>query len=353
MDARAGEWHYTVGESCLEARLKSTVALFRSRLCLSLLLPVAAFAGIVCAEDPYPSRPITLIVPFPPGGVADLTGRPTAAAMEKILKQKIVIENKAGAGGGIGMAQVAKAKPDGYTLLMALASISIIPEADRLLDRAPMYALKDLTPIALVSADPTILVVRADSPWKTVREFVDDAKRRPGAMTYSSLGIYGSLHVPMEMLALAAEVKLNHVPYTGAGPAIIALLGAHVDALATGPGPVIQHIKAGKLRALAGWGDARIAALPDLPTFKELGYDVEFYVWSGLFAPAGTPEPVLAMLRGAARQAVQDPQFKITMSTAETPIVYLDAPEFQKFWDRDAKRLAEVVKRIGRVEEKK
>jgi tripartite-type tricarboxylate transporter receptor subunit TctC len=314
---------------------------------------VAAWSPASFADDAYPAKPITMVVPFPPGGVADLTGRPTAAAMEKILKQKIIVENKAGAGGGIGMAFVAKAKPDGYTLLMALSSISVIPEADHLLERAPMYQLKDLVPVALISADPTILVVRTDSPWKTVKDFVDDARRRPDAITYSSSGVYGTLHVAMEMLGLAADIKLHHVPYTGAGPAIIAVLGGHVDALATGPGTVIQHIKAGKLRALGSWGETRLSAMPELPTFRELGYDAEFYIWSGLFAPAGTPEPVMAALRSAARQAVNDPQFRQTMASIETPVFYLDAPEFQKFWDRDAKRLTEVVRKIGRIEEKR
>ena len=319
------------------------------RAALSFLFVVSSLAG---AQDAYPSKPITMIVPFPPGGVADLTGRPTAASMEKTLKQKIVIENKAGAGGGIGMAQVAKAKPDGYTIMMALSSVSVIPEADKILGRAPMFTLDQLAPIALVSADPTILVVRADSPWKNVRDMVDDAKKRPGAISYSSSGIYGTLHVAMAMLADSAGISLKHVPFTGAGPAITALLGGHVDALATGPGTVIQHIKAGKLRALAGWGAKRIDALPDLPTLKELGYDAEFYIWSGLFAPAGTPAAILQTLRHAAAEAVKDPQFRTAMSAIDTPITYLDAPEFQKFWDNDAQRLAKVVQKIGKIEEK-
>jgi tripartite-type tricarboxylate transporter receptor subunit TctC len=328
-----------------------SAALIPVRLTCCLLMMLCVAAPAVLADDAYPAKAITLIVPFPPGGVADITARPFAASMEKFLKQKIVVENKAGAGGGIGMAQAAKSRPDGYTLLMALSSISVIPEADRVLDRAPMYQLKDLVPIALVSADPTLLVVRADSPWKTVRDFVEDAKRRPDAITYSSSGVYGSLHVAMESLALAAGIRLHHVPYTGAGPAIIALMGGHVDAVATAEGTVSQQIKAGKLRALAGWGDTRIAALPELPTMKESGYDAEFYIWCGLFAPAGTPEAVIKTLRNAARQVVADPQFKAGMASIDTPVFYLDAPEFQKFWDRDAKRLATLVQKIGRVEE--
>jgi len=312
------------------------------------LLPVPVFA-----QDAYPTHPITMVVPFPPGGVADLTGRPTAFAMEKFLKQRIIVENKAGAGGAIGMAAAANSKPDGYTVLMALSSISIIPPAEKLFDRKPPYEMSQLVPIALISADPTVLVVRTDAPWKTVKEFVDDAKRRPGKINYSSSGIYGTLHVAMEIFAGVAGIQLWHVPYSGGGPAVTALLGGQVEALASGPSAVIGQIKGGKLRALASWGDKRLASLPEVPTFKELGYNAEFYIWSGLFAPAGTPAPILQTLRGAARRAVEDPDFKNTMAKIETPINYLDAPEFQQFWDKDAKILAEAVRRIGRVEDKK
>jgi len=316
-------------------------------------LVFTVLAGTALAQEAYPSRHITMVVPFPPGGVADLTGRPTAFAMEKALKQRIVIENKAGAGGAIGMAYVANAKPDGYTVMMALSSISIIPEAEKLFERKSPYQMNQFAPIALISADPTVLVVRTDSPWKTVKDLVEDAKKRPGKISFSSSGIYGTLHMAMEMFAQAADIKLWHVPYTGGGPAMNALVGGHVDALASGPSAVIGQIKGGKLRPLATWGDKRLAALPDVPTFKELGYDVEFYIWSGLFAPAGTPAPVMAALRSAAKQAVEDPEFKAIMAKIETPINYLDAPEFQKFWDKDASMLAAAVKRVGKVEDKK
>jgi len=316
-------------------------------------MALALLADPALAQDAYPSRPITMIVPFPPGGVADLTGRPTAFAMEKFLKQRIIIENKAGAGGAIGMAATANSKPDGYTIMMALSSISIIPPAEKLFDRKPPYEMGQLAPIALISADPTVLMVRSDSPWKTVKDFVDDAKKRPGKINYSSSGIYGTLHMAMEIFASAADIKVFHVPYQGGGPAVTALLGGQVEALASGPSAVIGQIKAGKLRPLATWGDKRLASLPNVPTFKELGYNAEFYIWSGLFAPAGTPAPVLQTLRNAARQAVDDPDFKNAMAKIETPVYYLDAPEFQKFWDKDAKALADAVKRVGKVEEKK
>jgi tripartite-type tricarboxylate transporter receptor subunit TctC len=316
-------------------------------LALALALPLAAQA-----QEPFPTRPITLVAPFPPGGVADLTARPVAAAMEKVLKSPVVVVNKTGAAGAVGMSFVANSRPDGYTLLMALSSISIIPEADKLFDRKPAYTIDQLTPIALISADPTIFVVRADRPWKSVKEFVEDAKRRRGEIAYSSSGVYGTLHMAMEMLTHAAGIQLKHVPYGGAGPALTAILGGHVDALASGPAVVIPQIKAGQLRPLAGWGAKRVAALPEVPTFKELGYDIEFYIWAGMFAPTGTPEPILKKLRDTVRQAVQEPDFKSAMEKLQTPVAYLDAPEFQKFWDKDAKMLADAIKRVGRIEEK-
>jgi tripartite-type tricarboxylate transporter receptor subunit TctC len=304
------------------------------------------------AEDAYPNKPIQLLVPFPPGGVADITGRPTAQAMSRILKQPIVIVNKSGAGGAIGMATVAKGRPDGYTLLMALSSVSIIPVADRLQGRPPSYELKELAPIALISADPTVLVVRADGPHKNVKEFVAAARSQPGKINYSSSGVYGTLHVAMEIFAQAANIKLYHIPYQGGGPAVTALMGGQVEALASGPSAAINQIKAGRMRALAVWGEQRLASLPEVPSMKEVGYNAAFYIWSGLFVPAGTPAPIRQKLRDTVKQAVATPEFKDAMAKIETPIAYLDAPEFQKFVERDAKRLEAAVIRIGKVEEK-
>ena len=332
----------------------------RLRLILSVLA-VFAFVALVAgagvqpaaAQEPYPSRPISLVAPFPPGGVADLTARPVAAAMEKVLKQPVGVVNKTGAAGAVGMQFVATSKPDGYTLLLALSSISIIPEADKLFGRPPAFTVDQFAPVALISADPTILVVRTESPWKTAKEFIEDAKKRPNQISYSSSGIYGTLHMAMELLSHGAGIKLRHVPYGGAGPALTALLGGHVDALASGPSVVLPQIKAGKLRALAGWGDKRVAALPDVPTFKELGYpEAEFYIWAGLFAPKGTPEPVLRTLRDAARAGVADPDFKSAMDKLETPIAFKQGEEFQKFFEADARRLADGVRKVGRVEQK-
>jgi tripartite-type tricarboxylate transporter receptor subunit TctC len=312
---------------------------------------IGLLADVAPAAEPYPVRPIQVIVPFPPGGVADLVGRPFATALEKQLKQPVVIVNKTGAGGAVGMQAQAVAKPDGYTLMVALSSISVMPEVDVLFGRPTVYKLSDFAPIALLSSDPTVLVVSSKSPWKTVADFVADAKKRPNEIKYASSGVYGTMHVAMEMFAHDAGIKLRHIPTGGGGPALNALLGGHVDAISGGPNVSIPHIKAGAVRVLAGWGDKRLPALPDVPTLKEVGYkDVEFYIWSGFFAPAATPEPVIKLLREATAKAVQMPDFKSAMEKMETPIAYLDAPEFKKFWDKDAERLIKAVRNIGKVE---
>jgi tripartite-type tricarboxylate transporter receptor subunit TctC len=213
-----------------------------------------------------------------------------------------------------------------------------------------MYQFADLKPIARFTADPTVLVVRAEAPWNTYAEFVAAARANPGKLTFGSSGNYGTMHVPMEMLALGNGIKLTHVPYTGAGPAIIGLLGGQVDALATGPASIVQQIKAGKVRALAHWGDGRLASLPDVPSLKELGANIEYAQWAGLFVPAGTPEPVVARLREAAKAAANDDKVKQVLLTAGSPILYLDAPEFQRYVDADVRKMSDVVQKIGKVE---
>ena len=313
-------------------------------------MAILASTALSAFAADFPDHAITMIVPFPPGGVADTVARPIAEAMSRELGQPVIIENKAGAGGGIGMAQAAKAKPDGYTLLLSLSSYTVLPEADKILGRAPLYQLDQLKPIARFTADPTVFVVRADAPWKTWAEFAAAARTNPGKYTYGSSGNYGTMHVPMEMLLAATGLKMTHVPYSGAGPAIVGLLGGTIDAVATGPATIVQQINAGKLRALAQWGNVRLAALPDVPTFHELGTSVDYAQWSGLFVPSGTPEPIIRRLRDAARTAANDERVKQVMVTAGSPIQYLDTPEFQRYVDADATRMIGVVKGIGKVE---
>lgn len=316
------------------------------------LLAVAAVTAALpaAAQGGYPDKPITMIVPFPPGGVADTVARPVADALSRELKQPVIIENKAGAGGAVGIGAAARAPADGYTVLLSLSSISILPEADRILGRKPAYTLSQFKPIARFTADPTVFVVRADAPWKTLDEFIADARKKPGAYNYGSSGNYGTMHVPMEMLKAAAGFRMTHIPFTGAGPAVTALLGGHVDAVASGPATVVQHIKAGRLRALAHWGEQPLAALPGVPSLAQAGYPVHFAQWSALFVPSGTPEEVVQRLRAAAKKAGSDPLVKNTIATAGSPLAYLDAPEFQAYWDADAAVMTQAVQKIGKVE---
>ena len=204
--------------------------------------------------------------------------------------------------------------------------------------------------LAQVHSGTNVLVVNASTPWKTYQEFVAYAKANPGKLNFGSSGNYGTMHIPMAMLMNTADIKMTHVPYTGAGPAIVGLLGGQVDAIATGPATIVQHVNAGKVRVLAHWGQARLAVLPDVPTLKELGVPVDYAQWSGVFAPAGTPEPVLAKLRDAARAAANDPKVKEVLGKAGSPILYQDSPDFQRYVDADAAKMTDVVKKIGKIE---
>ena len=316
----------------------------------ALTAVLLATAGLAAAQAPFPSKPITMVVPFPPGGLADIVGRPVAEAMSRDLGQPVVIENRGGAGGGIGMGVVAKAPPDGYTLVMALSSYSVLPEADAIIGRSQMYSYQSLRPIARFTADPTVLAVRADAPWKTVKDFVEDAKKRPGAINYGSSGNYGTMHVPMEILSQNAGIKMTHIPFTGAGPAVVALLCGQIDAVSSGPATVLQQVKAGKLRVLAHWGNGKLEALPDVPSLKDAGYNAEYAQWSGLFVPSATPEPVVQRLRAAARAAGNDARVKEVIGNAGSPVMFQDTPDFEKYVQADVRRMGEVVRKIGKVE---
>ena len=316
-----------------------------------LVLVLMLVATGAAADEPYPTRPITIVNPFPPGGLSDVITRPLAAVMEPLLKQPVVIVNKSGAAGAVGAQFAATAKPDGYTILTHIVSISVFPEVDALFGRAPKYTRDQFVTIARINADPPVLVVGAETPWKTLKDLVDDAKKRPNEIIFSSSGPYGALHLPTEMLLRAAGgLRMRHLPTTGGGPALTALLGGHAQVLVSTVGVASPQIKAGKVRALATFGATRLAHLPDVPTLKELGYDVEFYVWAGLFAPRATPANAVKALRDAVRTAVQRPDFKKAMDNVQLVIAYQDAGEFKAWWDRDAQAIAATIKSIGKLE---
>lgn len=318
---------------------------------IGVVAGVGAAQAQPAADAAFPSRPVTMVVAFPPGGQADVVGRPVASALERVWRQPVPIVNRGGAAGEIGNAFVARATPDGYTLLMALSSMTLLPEAARINGRTPAYTTDQLTPIALFAADPTVLVVPAASPIRTIEQFVEEVRRRPGQVSYSSAGNYSALHMPMAMFAQAAQLDMLHVPFQGGGPALTALLAGQVNCMATGPGPVAPHIRNGTLRAIATWGRNRLAGYEDVPTLIEKGYpDVEFYIWVGLFAPTGTPAPVIERIREASAAAAQDADFRRAMAASGNTLDHRDGAAFQRFYEQDAARLVRVVQRLGRIE---
>jgi tripartite-type tricarboxylate transporter receptor subunit TctC len=319
----------------------------------ALAAPMIGALGSQAKAQAWPARNVTMIVAFPPGGQADLAARPIALSLERSLGKSFIVDNRAGAGGLVGNAFVARAEPDGYTLLMALSSMTFLPDAERLYDRKPSYELDSFIPIARALADPNVLCVRHDAPWKSVADLVEDAKKRPGVISYSSSGNYGATHIPFEMFQRAAGVKFLHVPYRGGGPAMQAFLGAQVDITAQAPGVAGPHAKDGKVRLLAHWGRTTTPELKGIPSMIELGYkDVEYYIWAGLFAPKGTPANVISRLREGMKQAMSDPQVTSVFTKAGSPAAYMDQPEFAAFVQADAKRLVPIVKSIGRLDEK-
>jgi tripartite-type tricarboxylate transporter receptor subunit TctC len=311
------------------------------------LVPVPSHAQDASA---YPSRAITFINPFPPGGAADVVGRPFAAVLEPIIKQPAVIDTKAGAAGAVGAQVAANAKPDGYTLLLHIVSISGFSEVDKLFGRQPKFSRADFIPIARFIADPCVLIVNDRTPYKTLQEFTEDAMKRPNEIIFSSSGLYGALHLPMALYLKAAGIKLRHLPTTGGGPALTALIGNNSQALVSSIAACLGQIKGGKARALASFGAQRSHALPDVPTMKELGFDIEFYLWVGLFTPKGTPEAIVTKIRDFTRAAAMTPKFKELMANIGQDVDYLDQAEFKAFWDADAKRVEDAVRSIGRVD---
>jgi tripartite-type tricarboxylate transporter receptor subunit TctC len=301
-------------------------------------------------EDPYPAHAITIINPFPPGGASDVVTRPLAAALEPLLRQPVVIETKAGAAGAVGAQFAATAKPDGYTLLSHITSISGFAEVDRLFGRPPKFTRADFVPIARVVADPCVLIVNDQQPFVALKDFVEAARKQPDQIVFSSSGLYGALHIPMALFMKAADIRLRHLPTNGGGPALTALIGNNAQVLVSSVSACLGQIKGGKARPLACFGGTRSKALPDVPTLRELGHDLEYYLWVGLFAPKGTPEAAAKYLREAVAKAAHGEAYAQALTNLGQELAYLDAPEFAAFWEADAARIEEAVRQIGRVQ---
>jgi tripartite-type tricarboxylate transporter receptor subunit TctC len=319
-------------------------------LVLLWLSSLALTAAPLWAAEPYPTRPIQVIVPFPPGGVADLTARPLATALEPLLKQPVIVVNKGGAGGIVGIQAAAVSKPDGYTILASLSSLPYLHEVDRLFNRPAAYKPSDFIPLAMITGDPLVIAVHNDAPWKKIEAFIADAKKQPNRFKFGSGGIYSVMHVGAELFFRKAGMQLAHIPYNGGGPSLNALLGKHIDCAAFGPSVFAAQMKAGMVRPLVVLGDKRLASMPETPTARELGLEAEFYIWCGAFAVKGTPAAAVKILRDGIREAVKKPQFATAMEKMQTPLMYMDQPEFKTFLEADEQRSVQVIREIGKVQ---
>jgi len=310
----------------------------------------SATAALAGAQDAYPSRPLTFVVPFPPGGVADTALRALQPSLQRSLGQPVVIANRAGAGGAIGAAAVAQAKPDGYTVLFTFSTLASLPEQAIVNRQAPIFTLEQLTPVARVTSDATALVVRVDSPYRSAAELIAAAKARPGELTYASSGNYGPSHLPAAMLADAAGVRFNHIPYTGGAQMISSLLAGQVDFAVFSRSLVLSHVEAGKLKYLASFGEDRWTQPPVPPSLGAIGLRVDYVTWIGAFAPAQTPPDVVQRLGTALRAATKDPEFVTSFGKVGGSIAYLDGAEFQRYWLDEVRQSKETIRKIGRIE---
>lgn len=314
-----------------------------------LIGAACAFATLAVHAQGFPNKAMTVVVPNPPGGMNQIHAQPLSAVIERLTKQPAPVVNRPGGTAAVGTAFVANQAPDGHTLLITTPNIHLVIEKDKLYGIKSPYTLAQIQPVALMSADPLIMVVHPSVPAKSAKEFVRLAKGQRGTSTFSSSGPYGITHVPMAMFLDAAGLKMRHVPTTGGGPAITQLLGGHVDATGGGPAAVYPHVASGKMRAIASWGVKRHPALPDVLTFKEQGFDVEAYLWVGVFTTAGIPDATLTQLRDVVRKVAMDPAFKDALVKVKIVPDYRDTPDFKTFFDADYKRLARAVQRIGKL----
>jgi tripartite-type tricarboxylate transporter receptor subunit TctC len=307
---------------------------------LGAFAAAAAFAT-TAALAAYPDKPIRLVVPFAPGGGTDAIARSLGVGMTQSLGQSVIVDNKPGAGTIIGSDAVAKSAPDGYTVLVATFAHAVNPS---FMAKLPYDTQKAFAPVSLIARGPNVLIVRADSPYKTVKDIVEAAKAQPGKLTYASQGNGTSAHLAGEMLDNLAKVKLTHVPYKGAGPAMTDLLGGQVDMMFATAAAASPQVASGKLRAIAVTSPERSSAIKNVPAIAETvpGYAVES--WYALFVPAGTPPEVVAKLNAAAKSSAATPTFR-NATESEGLVVTAGSPqELEAYVKREEERWRKVVK---------
>jgi tripartite-type tricarboxylate transporter receptor subunit TctC len=304
----------------------------------ALAVLAAAVMSTPLQAQQYPTKEVQIIIPYAPGGATDLVFRALAASTQKYLGQAVVIVNRAGGGGAVGFTEAAHAKPDGYTLTTVITPVTILPHQVK-----TAFSHKSFEPILNVVQDPAMLQVRADAPWKTLKEFIDYARKNPGTITVGNSGAGGGVHLIAAAFERAAGVKFNHIPFAGGGPSVTALLGGHINAVSVSPPEGIAHVKAGKLRIIALFSDKRMADFPDVPTVSEQGIEFTMGQWRGLAAPKGTPPEVIKVLHDAFRKGMEDPVFVKNAESMSVVLSYVGPAEFGNMMAADHERYAKLV----------
>ncbi len=310
----------------------------------ALALGLTLWAASAAAADDYPTRSIRLIIPFPPGGSNDVVGRIVANQLGQKLGQTVFVDNRAGAGGVVGTDLAAKATPDGYTLLI----ISIAHAVNPWLYKLPYDPLKDFVPVAIIATGTNVLSVNPKVPVHSVKKLVDLAKQKPGVLNYASAGIGSFQHLSGELFKLTAGVDIQHVPYKGGGPSMLAVIAGEAEVMFSSIVQTVPSIQSGQLRALATGGEKRSPILPDLPTIAEAG--VPGYVatnWWGIIAPAGTPQPVVDKVHGAVEQILTSAETKKYLDNEGAAPVPMSAADFGKFIASETEKWGPVVKKAG------
>lgn len=317
---------------------------------LAAVLTALSLAAAGSAQAEYPDRPINVIVPFPPGGTADNMARALQPALQKALQQTVIVVNRGGAGGAIGVSQVANAPADGYNILLSLLSVASLPEQAVVNKQKPPFTLEQLVPVALLSAEPVAMVVPENSPYKSFRDLIAAAKAKPNALTFGSTGFFGEVHVRSEAFVDTAGIETRHIPYQGGGPLLNALLANEVDFALLSRALTATQVKAGRLRYLATAGDEVWNEPAGLPRMKDQGVNFDTVAGTAVFIPAGTPEAVERKLRQAVEAAVSDPEFKQMITRSGGAVRYMAGTEFTTFWAGYVKTIAVITRRIAQSE---
>lgn len=296
---------------------------------VGLLVGMLGLGAPTLAAD-FPTKEIQIIVPWAAGGATDLIFRALAVPAGKYLGKAVVIVNKPGGGGAVGYTEGAQAKPDGYTLTAAVTPLTILPHQVK-----TAFTYQNFEPILNVVSDPSMFLVRSDAPWKSLQEFLDYAKKNPDTITVGNSGAGGGVHLVAVAFERKTGVKFNHIPFSGGGPSVTAILGGHVNAVCVSPPEGINHVQAGKLKIIALFSEKRLEMFPQVPTVKEQGIDFVMGMWRGLVAPKGTPQEVINKLHEGFKKAMEDPGFVKNAKDMAVNLDYKSPTEFGKLMAED------------------